>query len=1125
MIYLLEKGINGEGESLLKVVNLYPLLASFLTNIEIIFKNDNLRDLYEILGANVFFQLAINYGETLTMFNSLDCMSLPNGEIDDYLKYFDDLFAQKIAKNKTLNLGDLPESIKNKFPFLFLKSDAPYELQLKFYEEELWGEYERLNLGCLKKNPEWKKHLMHLDFALCFKSIKVDIVDSLNDLPVKTGNLIEVLITKFTKEEILDLFIAFGYDIERNLSYYTIDISLTKEEILDKIYEHLYQNALRKLLDRSEDMPLEFKNKYPELFVNGNEDEKYINLFYSGKISIMDLIENTHWFNYLKDKKISVVVKGHVHSFVRSCETFGVDNDFIIELIQKYHKYIEMYEIDFYNFSSRDHNKIHKYIISYLCDEVINDYQKYDEDLKELVGTLHPDIFLDDGAPEELKNHYYQKTLTFALLKENRDWISYLKDKNLLIVFGADCNIRASVKELFERYPNNEEVIKIVTKNPETVMKMLALGKVELLCNWYEKLHFIPNYTVMLDFPFAQSDKFASSGKKWSQISRIFVHNQSEEAKSAILKASYVFGVFDNDIEGFNKLLNLFSGIPTKISEEHYSYVLEYIENLSYSSKEANKQKSLELKSLFAKAYVLKDGEYCLCINPQENKELVTRLHTEMIVSGIPCVLSPVKSHKLFGAFEMIYNPEFRDFLLENMTEILLSDEYISYISSMQKRWEEIKAWNKNRHLTLELALAFVKSNSYENVEVGNSLAAEYVGNEAYSEEEWDRLQEIYNYGKMRIFSSLPRVEGTLHEYTYEILRLDDPLALVIGKVTDCCQEIGNHAETCMEHSMVSKDGRIFVVRDLDGSIVAQSWVWRNQNVICFDNIEVPDRQMIAHGIPRGHEDSGVQNEFTDAVLDVYIKAAEKMIEEENEMYESLLKEGKITKIQYDSLKLSKVTVGLGYSNIKGSFKRLSKDIDLKRPKTFEPPVILQRPLYTNDSSETQYVLSGNKDVLTSNEDDIYAYSDTYKIYDDSNMTAEIHWILQKLEMMVKGFCDNTEIYNDNNIVTNIAYNCGLNPNYTRIVMNVNFAICYSINEGNIIIGDLYYNTLVTIAGTPLDSSNIVAMQIYLALEQIGALDNAVDVSNLNENQLQMYEKALSMKELIDKERGLTHGR
>ena len=135
-----------------------------------------------------------------------------------------------------------------------------------------------------------------------------------------------------------------------------------------------------------------------------------------------------------------------------------------------------------------------------------------------------------------------------------------------------------------------------------------------------------------------------------------------------------------------------------------------------------------------------------------------------------------------------------------------------------------------------------ISENKYENVNVGNDKVALVSAIAGYSQEQFDTLQRIYNYGKQRVFSSISRIEKTVDGYSYEILRLDDPLAMAIGTLTNCCQELGNVAEVCMEHSMTSNDGRVFVIRDNDGNIVAQSWVWRNGNAICFDNVEIPDR-------------------------------------------------------------------------------------------------------------------------------------------------------------------------------------------------------------------------------------------------------------------------------------------
>ena len=130
----------------------------------------------------------------------------------------------------------------------------------------------------------------------------------------------------------------------------------------------------------------------------------------------------------------------------------------------------------------------------------------------------------------------------------------------------------------------------------------------------------------------------------------------------------------------------------------------------------------------------------------------------------------------------------------------------------------------------------------YTDIEVGNEGVAEQAKIAGYSQKDFEAIQSLFNEGEVRDFSSIPRIQGSTKGYTYEMLRCDDPLALTIGTLTDCCQEIHGAGQTSMEHSVVSPDGRVFCVRDEEGRLVAQSWFWRNQYTGCFDNIEIPHR-------------------------------------------------------------------------------------------------------------------------------------------------------------------------------------------------------------------------------------------------------------------------------------------
>ena len=86
--------------------------------------------------------------------------------------------------------------------------------------------------------------------------------------------------------------------------------------------------------------------------------------------------------------------------------------------------------------------------------------------------------------------------------------------------------------------------------------------------------------------------------------------------------------------------------------------------------------------------------------------------------------------------------------------------------------------------------------------------------------------------------SSIPRIIGIKDGYLYEILRLDDMEGLVVGNKTDCCFTVLGNGYSCLKHAVTSRNGRILVIKK-NNKILAHSWVWRNGDLLCLDNIEI----------------------------------------------------------------------------------------------------------------------------------------------------------------------------------------------------------------------------------------------------------------------------------------------
>lgn len=795
-------------------------------------------------------------------------------------------------------------------------------------------------------------------------------------------------------------------------------------------------------------------------------------------------------------------------------------------------------------------------------------------------------------------NYSNNYPMSFEVLQKHKDWLPFLKDKALTTSLLRNNYLKKELIQYLEVF-GEEKGIKLGINRAETVKEMMRSHQIELMKSWYDKTggKFIPDFVVMQNFSLEEVDKFLASGSNWSNLMKIKNFARTPEARDAMLKLAYSFGAFDQDQRGFKKLQNLLTSLPKKLDadkgyiidqidhqidqyskrgifyhnksikdingnrrieapnmtpeekEEAYNKMIEYAKKNNFidlidtatlvNLLETLKKEKVDIdfsKPIFAQLYKKnEDGTYSLTINSQSCQKSAQDIRGILEKFRELPILTPDKAHHYLGGFKLEYDSDFREFFLSNFDIIIGDSKYLSQISAVQRRFKEIKTIYSNVNLTLDLAMSYINNNKYENVNTGNERVTQVAGLQNYSQQDFEILQQIYNYGKQRTFSSIPRISsdksvnlpsGTYH---YEILRLDDPRAMSIGFESDCCQRLGEPAEVCMEHSMVDKNGRVFIITNTAGEIVAQSWVWRNKDVLCFDNIEVPDQKMWDNGIPRGQEDSGIRNQFTDDILAIYKMVAHELIEVDEKVYKELLDSSKITQEQYEGLRLGKITAGLGYSNIKGSLKTLPIDETfLSRPLPFEEPVKLSRGLYTSDST-TQYILEERDDRKEFDGDTLPVHSDVFVEYSDSNFTEKSLLSLEKLEIVTKEDPRNLDTsvsdYADSeHLVTEIARNYGLNPETARIIMNPNFAIIYDVNGDKLRVGDLLFNTRVDNEQQQMDIASQVVMQMRLALEQI-ASDKEIDVSALDEKQKEMYAKITGLTDEMDIERGVGHAR
>lgn len=184
-----------------------------------------------------------------------------------------------------------------------------------------------------------------------------------------------------------------------------------------------------------------------------------------------------------------------------------------------------------------------------------------------------------------------------------------------------------------------------------------------------------------------------------------------------------------------------------------------------------------------------------------------------------------------------IINLLFRD-LKRNRVELMIKDktnELYKYFPRIFNEWDLIEINKKNKDL--KTIIEYLKSDEV-------SLSAKHYRLKGLfkfigcSKEIVSDTFKLHDEMLLREGSTIPSVCGKIGDYEYEVLRLDDMEGLVVGNKTDCCFAVKGISYSSLQHALTNKNGRILVVKK-DGELVAHSWLWRNGNVLCLDNIEV----------------------------------------------------------------------------------------------------------------------------------------------------------------------------------------------------------------------------------------------------------------------------------------------
>ena len=463
----------------------------------------------------------------------------------------------------------------------------------------------------------------------------------------------------------------------------------------------------------------------------------------------------------------------------------------------------------------------------------------------------------------------------------------------------------------------------------------------------------------------------------------------------------------------------------------------------------------------------------------------------------------------------MSYDPDFAKLLNENIKDIISNPELIKQVGALQRDFTRIKAGISGIGVNLQNALNYVRDNPYHNIEIGNEQLALRAKEAGYSQADFEKIQEIYDRCLERKASSIPRVSGEVRgkvgSYNYEMLRLEDPLALTVGTMTDCCQEIHGAGETSMLHSVLSEDGRVFVVRDEEGRIVAQSWVWRNGDTICFDNIEIPELILKKYAKESGRE------ALPEDILKVYEDASQKLMQEDKAKYDEIADE-EFLEDEKEQVVAGKVTVGIGYNDIKIAIEKKMRD---KKDKSPRLPQITDEIPHPYTDAETQYIITERKNRKKEN---LFAarsiYDDEIKVYDDTEFPEVLVTSLLRMEEAVgKEKLKNSELESDlkirkspASIIEEIAYEYNISAENTRVLATPRTALIIEDTKDIIKICECLKVPLKEGITEEQAQKGEKIINKYLAksIEQLMKTGKKLDMSMLDEEQQKLLQEIIN---------------
>lgn len=668
---------------------------------------------------------------------------------------------------------------------------------------------------------------------------------------------------KYIKEHDEEIFL-YTMIAPKSLSYFlsfnvlkelrNIDVDIFKKVIIQN-YENLFHGFTH------EDYYSFYNQFYTDLieaenieFINGlyfhnsccydtaNMDDKI-------KAFELQISYNKEFMDYFLDKyidKINEFKPRELLTFIKYIEDIDTYKKFVSSNYDKLNMaFNNIDEYDLKKYLDETDKTKQEILISNFFENIIRK-----QDIKEIIYNINPYIIIE---------LYNKNKKIFNSLTLN-DWVKLCSKtrtfnddfKNILDNFEI-----ANIEKLFDTqfytsYYHKEDVSAlkyIETKYRNNIINRDVLEEIDETTSIFSEKYLknLSEFKVML-----QNNIISKNDKRYKQhLSNfiMFLKNQNiinniennnfkeiEKMFYRIVKGKSITILYElssiEEITIFNRL----GQIDFKVED----FTVEQLEN--YNVKQ-HKQlcKKFEKNNWYFKSYKQLILKLMLMVGFNNTRALLEINDTLPVLEHLVGNVD-VKNVKLDEQHNPILNMKLMNLLFSDkdyskMKEILSNkdNDLYKYFPRMFNEWEFIVMNNKDK--SLKMIIDFLKSDEI-------SLPPKYYRLEGLfkfigcNNRNVDETLLLHDQMLTRVSSTIPRITGTKDEYSYEILRLDDMEALTVGNKTDCCFTVLGNGYSCLKHSLTSSNGRILVVKK-GNEILAHSWIWRNGNLLCLDNIEI----------------------------------------------------------------------------------------------------------------------------------------------------------------------------------------------------------------------------------------------------------------------------------------------